>query len=78
LNTDAFAQRTIVTSVPVLAQQLHRSLIRGGEAFQYFDRRCFTRAVWTKQAKTLAYEDFQIQSVDGCYVCEPLYQTRAA
>ena len=62
----------------MLAQQLDRAFVRSGEAFEYFDGGCFAGAIWTKQTKTLAGEDFQIESVDGRYIRESLDQPRAA
>jgi hypothetical protein len=78
LDTNAFTERSIVASIPVLAQQLDLTLISEREAFQYLDGSCFAGAIWTKQTKTLAHEYFQIKLIDGRYICESLYETRAA
>jgi hypothetical protein len=78
LHADTLAQRSILPAVPMLAQQLDLPFVQGSQAFEDLDGGCFTGAVRTEQAKTLAGVDLEIEPVHSGYVRESFDETGAA
>jgi hypothetical protein len=65
LDTNTFAQCPIVSIIPVLPQQLNRTLVRSRQPLEYFDGRRLPRPIRPQQPKTLPREYLEIKPIDG-------------
>src|SRR4029434_10934922 len=78
LNSEAAAQRLIVSAIPMLAEDLDVPRIGRGEPLEDLDRRRLACAVGSEQAKALAAGDLEIEASDGNDIAVALDEPAAA